>query len=106
MRSEIVGRKLLSEFGRDLYGDDDPTKVFYQERPQQVVKDGDRYVLILKLPFVKKADLDVLKNEDELTIQIGGYRREILLPSALSVLQVGKATLKANELRITFAKGE
>jgi len=102
MRSEIVGRKLLAEFGRDLYGDDDPTKVFYEERPQRVIKDSDAYVLILKLPFVKKAELDILKNEDELTIQIGNYRREILLPSALSLLQVGKATLKANELRITF----
>jgi arsenite-transporting ATPase len=106
MRSEIVGRRLLSEFGRDLYGDDDPTKVFYKERPQQVVKDDHGYVMLLKLPFVKKAELDILKREDDLTIQIGGYRREILLPSALSVLQVGKATLRANELRITFVKGE
>ena len=106
MRSEVVGRKLLAEFGRDLYGDDDPTKIFYEERPQRVIKDGDVYVLILKLPFVKKAELDILKSEDELTIQIGSYRREILLPSALSLLQVDKATLKANELRITFVKGE
>jgi arsenite-transporting ATPase len=106
MRSEIVGQSLLTQLGRDLYGDDDPTKVFYEERAQQVVKDGDGYLLILKLPFVKKAELDILKNEDELTIQIGGYRREILLPSALSLLQVGKATLKANELRITFIKGQ
>jgi len=106
MRSEIVGRKLLAEFGRDLYGNDDPTKVFYGQRAQQVVKDGDAYVLILRLPFVKKAELDVLKDEDELTIQIGGYRREILLPGALSLLQVGKATLEANELRIHFVKGE
>jgi arsenite-transporting ATPase len=106
MRSEIVGHKLLAEFGRDLYGDNDPTKVFYGQRAQQIVKDGDAYVLILRLPFVKKAELDILKDEDELTIQIGGYRREILLPGALSLLQVGKATLKANELRINFVKGE
>lgn len=106
MPSEIVGWRLLAEFGRDLYGDDDPTKVFYEERAQQVIKEGDAYVLILKLPFVKKAELDILKNEDELTIQIGSYRREILLPSALSLLQVDKATLKANELKISFVKGE
>jgi len=106
MRSEIVGPKLLAQLGRDIYGEDDPTKVYYGQRPQQVVKEGAAYVLILKLPFVKKAALNILKNEEQLTIQIGNYRREMLLPSALSLLQVDKATLKANELKITFVKGE
>jgi len=106
MRSEIVGRKLLTQLGQDIYGQQDPTRVYYSQRPQQVIKEGQTYVLVLKLPFVKKSGLDVLKNQDELTIQIGSYRREILLPSTLSLLQVEKATLKANELRITFVKGE
>lgn len=106
MRSEIVGRKLLTQLGQDIYGQQDPTRVYYSQRPQQIIKEGQTYVLVLKLPFVKKAGLDVLKNQDELTIQIGSYRREILLPSTLSLLRVEKATLKANELRITFVKGE
>jgi len=106
MRSEIVGRKLLTQLGQDIYGQQDPTRVYYSQRPQQVIKEGQTYVLVLKLPFVKKAGLDVLKNQDELTIQIGSYRREILLPSTLSLLRVEKATLKTNELRITFVKGE
>jgi arsenite-transporting ATPase len=106
MRSEIVGRKLLAQLGRDIYGGDDPMKVYYGQRPQQVVKDGAAYILILRLPFVKKAELNILKNEEQLTIQIGNYRREILLPIALSLLQVDKATLKANELKITFVKGK
>jgi arsenite-transporting ATPase len=106
MRSEIVGRELLEQLGRDIYGGDDPIGVYYSQRPQEVVKDGDSFVLIIKLPFVKKAELDILKNEDQLTIQIGNYRREILLPGALSLLAVDKAALKANELRITFVKGE
>lgn len=106
MRSEIVGRELLEQLGRDIYGGDDPIRVYYGQRPQEVVKDGDSFVLIIKLPFVKKAELDILKNEDQLTIQIGNYRREILLPGALSLLAVDKAALKANELRITFVKGE
>jgi arsenite-transporting ATPase len=106
MRSEIVGATLLTELGRDIYRADDPIKVYYGQRPQQVVRDGKAYVLVLQLPFVKKAEVEILKNEDELTIQIGNYRRDILLPSSLSLLQVGKATLRANELRITFVKGE
>jgi arsenite-transporting ATPase len=106
MRSEIVGPRLLAELGRDTYGVDDPTKVFYSQKPQQIVKDGDGYILILQVPFVKKSDVEILKNEDELTIQIGNYRRDILLPSSLTLLHVGKATLRTNELRITFIEGQ
>jgi len=106
MRSEIVGHKLLAKVGRDIYGEDDPTTVYFKERPQRITKEGQMYVLVLKLPFVKKAGLEILKNEDELTIQIGNYRRDILLPSVLSLLRVDRATFKANELRITFVKGE
>jgi arsenite-transporting ATPase len=105
MRCEIVGPKLLGQLGLDIYGADDPTKVYYDQRPQQIVKEADAYVLILKLPFVKKAELDILKNENELTIQIGNYRRDILLPSSLGLLDVAKATLEENELRVTFVKG-
>ena len=105
MSSEIVGCELLAELGRDLYGGDDPTKVYCNQRPQQIIREGEDYVLVLQLPFAKKAEVEILKNEDELTIQVGHYRREILLPSALSLLEVETAKLKANELRITFVKG-
>jgi len=105
MRSEIAGRKLLIQLGKDIYGGQDPTKVYCDQRPQQILRDKKAYVLVLKLPFVKKAEVNILKNEHELTIQIGSYRRDILLPSALSPLDVEKATLKADELRITFFKG-
>jgi arsenite-transporting ATPase len=105
MRSEIVGLKRLAQLGTDIYGSDDPANVLYDQKPQQVVKEADAYVLILRLPFVKKAELDILRNEDQLTVRIGNYRREILLPNTLSLLQLGKATLKADELRIAFVKG-
>jgi len=105
MRSEIAGRKLLVQLGKDIYGGQDPTKVYCDQRPQQILRDKQAYMLVLKLPFVKKAEVNILKNEQELTIQIGNYRRDILLPSALSLLDVEKATLKADELRITFFKG-
>jgi arsenite-transporting ATPase len=106
MRSEIVGLKLLAQLGRGIYRDDDPTKIYYKGRPQRITKQGQTHILLLKLPFVKKADLEVLKNEDELTIQIGNYRRDILLPSFLSLLRIDQAKLTGSELKITFVEGE
>ncbi|MBN2271813.1 MAG: ArsA family ATPase [Sedimentisphaerales bacterium] len=106
MRSEIVGAKQLARLGADIYGNDDPVKVYYDQKPQQIIKGQDGYVLVLQLPFVKKGGLDILRNEDQLTVRIGNYRREILLPATLCLLEVGKATLEENELRISFIKGE
>lgn len=106
MRSEIVGTKRLSRLGKYIYGSDDPSKIYYDQRPQQVISEQDGYVLIIQLPFAKKASLDILRNEDQLTVRIGNYRREILLPATLSLLQIGKAKLESNELRIAFVKGE
>ncbi|MHC4282818.1 MAG: ArsA family ATPase [Planctomycetota bacterium] len=106
MRSEIIGTKRLSRLGKYIYNNDDPTKIYYDQRPQQVIKEQDGYVLVLQLPFVKKAGLDILRNEDQLTVRIGNYQREILLPATLSLLQIGKAKLESNELRIAFVKGD
>ncbi|MHC4691210.1 MAG: ArsA family ATPase [Planctomycetota bacterium] len=106
MRSEIVGTKRLSRLGKYIYGSDDPSRIYYDQIPQQVITEQDGYVLVIQLPFVKKAGLDILRNEDQLTVRIGNYRREILLPATLSLLQIGKAKLESNELRISFVKGE
>lgn len=106
MRSEIVGAAGLTQLGESIYGGDDPTRVFYNQIPQRVVKEQDTYVLILKLPFVEKAELDILRNEDQLTVRIGNYRREILLPATLSLLTIGEATLESNELRVSFIQGD
>jgi len=105
MRSEIVGHTSLERLGTDIYGGDDPVRVYYEGNPQRIVKEDDGYAMVIRLPFAKKAHLEVLKNEDQLTIQIGNYRREVLLPGALALLKVGKATFEANELKVTFVKG-
>jgi arsenite-transporting ATPase len=105
MRSEIVGLELLQQLARNIYGGNDPIRVYYEESPQRIIKEDKGYVMILKLPFVKKAHLEILKNEEQLTIQIGNYRREVLLPSTLGLLDVGKATFENNELRVVFVKG-
>jgi len=106
MRSEVIGSSSLAQLAKHIYGADDPIKIYYEEKPQKITREGKDYMLILKLPFVKKADLTVLKNEDQLTIQIGNYRREIILPSALALLDIKKAKFEETELKISFKKGE
>jgi hypothetical protein len=41
---------------------------------------------------------------DEMVVQVGDYKRNLILPRALATLQVGGARLENGELRITFIR--
>jgi arsenite/tail-anchored protein-transporting ATPase len=44
----------------------------------------------------------LLQTGDELVVQVGNYKRNLILPRALAMLQVGGARLDAGELSINF----
>ena len=52
------GLEDLSRLGRALFGDDDPTRVFYRGATQQLEKDGDGHILTLPLPHVELVKCD------------------------------------------------
>ena len=103
MRSEIVGMAPLLRLAKSIYADEDPTKIYYDGTPQKITREGKKYVLRLSLPFAKKADLEVLKNEEQLILRVGSYRRDLFLPGALALLTIEKASFESGELRISFA---
>ena len=103
MRSEIVGMAPLLRLAKSIYGGEDPTKIYYDGTPQKITREGKKYVLRLSLPFAKKADLEVLKNEEQLILRVGSYRRDLFLPGALALLTIEKASFESGELRISFA---
>ena len=47
---EMVGVDRLSELARELFGDRDPGDVFFVGQTQQIVEEGDDFVLRLPLP--------------------------------------------------------
>ena len=46
--------------------------------------EGDVAVLRLPIPFAEKAEIDLKKVGDELVVSVGGEKRTIILPAALS----------------------
>ena len=91
--------------GSHIYGEDDPSQVYYRGFTQQITNSGGKRVLNLKLPFTSKEDLDVIENNDEVTIQVGQYRRNIFLPRALVGLGVDEARMDGDNLEIVFRSG-
>jgi arsenite-transporting ATPase len=67
-----------------------------------VEREGDDYVLVLSLPGVRRADVDVARRGDDLLVDVAGERRAVRLPSGLRRCVVTAAAVRADALRVTF----
>jgi arsenite-transporting ATPase len=102
-KREIVGFELLTILGNDIYGGKDPTKAFYKEKPMEIKKVGKKqYTLRLKLPFLKKGEIDLKQIGDELVIKVGWFKRNIVLPDTLVGLGIKGARFEQEDLIIKF----
>ena len=101
---EAVGLEMLGQTAGALFAEDDPLALFYDGQSHTVQKDQEGYVLDIALPFGQKGKIDVIKRGDELTMRIGAYRRNIILPTVLARLSPGTARLEDRTLRIPFAE--
>lgn len=105
-KDEVVGVERLREFATILYGEDDPTKVYWRGKAQQVEKlDGGGYLLRLPLPFVERGDLDLTLLGDELVVRVGQHKRNLILPRLLVGLETAGAKFEGDELVVRFVKG-
>jgi len=101
---EIVGKNLLNKIAKRIYRAEDPTRFFFSEKPISIERVMDGFDLLLKLPFVKKTDLDLYQNGEELYIQVGNFKRTILVPHSLLNYAIGDAKFEEEKLRISFRK--
>lgn len=101
---EVVGLPMLARMGAAVYGDRDPATIFYTGRPQEVKaqRGGKGYVLSLPLPLVNKSDINLLQSGDELIVQVGWYKRNIILPRVLTNLSPNGAHFEDGRLVINF----
>jgi arsenite-transporting ATPase len=100
---DVHGIDMLRRLGEALYGDRNPAEIMSKGISHEIVPD-DRggYRLKVPLPFADKADLDLYRSADELTLRVGPYRRNIVLPYALWSLEIGDARFEEAALNIHF----
>ncbi len=100
---EVLGIEELGKLGETIFGEKDPTQVFYRGAVQEVTRQGDMYVLRLPLPHVEMDKVVMTKRGDEMIIEIGNFKRDITLPSVLANQEatVAKFVNKALEIHFT-----
>jgi arsenite-transporting ATPase len=100
---EVVGFEVLRQLGSALYRDADPTQHFYRGRPYSVVRDDGAYILSVELPFTERDQISLSRHADELVIDLGGWRRNLVLPRALIEAKALGAKFEDHVLKIRFA---
>jgi arsenite-transporting ATPase len=105
---EITGTERLNALAQVLYGDSDPTARMADGTAHRIEKsaDGSGYTLIVPLPFADRTDMDLYRSRDELTLRVGPYRRNIVLPYALWELDIADAKFVESALTIRFIHHE
>jgi len=99
---EVVGPQMLDRLAAELFAAEAPEQVLHTELAQELWMDGDAAILSLPIPFSEKADIDLKKVGDELIVAVGGEKRTIILPSALSDRRPSGASFEQGTLRVTF----
>ncbi len=106
LEREVVGTEGLREMAQRLFGDDDPTQIYYAAVAQEVRASDSEYVLSLGMPFVEREAISLSQRGDELSIKVGVYKRQVLLPRVLAGRRAVSAKMDGERLTIYFAKGE
>src|SRR5215831_4227753 len=99
---EVIGIPQLEELARAIFGDLDPTQVFYRGPIQEVMRQGDTYVLRLPLPHIEMDKVVMTKKGDEMIVEIGTFKRDITLPSVLANQEAKLARFVNKALEIHF----
>jgi arsenite-transporting ATPase len=90
---EMIGPARLRQLAEGLWGERDPTSVFWRGPVQEIVERGEAYLLRLPLPHVEMDKVEMTKRGDELFITIGNFKRELILPYVLASRQATTARL-------------
>lgn len=99
---EMVGTADLAQVGEALFCEEDPSHFFYRGRPYRVRTEGGLHVLEVALPFTTRDEVALSRNGDELLLEVGGWRRTLVLPRALVDAPTKGATMEDGIMRVLF----
>jgi arsenite-transporting ATPase len=103
---EIGGISLAARAAREIFGDKDPTDVYYKEKPFEIAKHAGEYRLTIHLPFAEKGDVDLWVKGDDLILRVEKVKRSIRLPRSLAGRELKHARLEEGRFVITFGGGK
>ncbi|NOU84692.1 AAA family ATPase [Paenibacillus sp. LMG 31460] len=106
MPLEVVGKEMLERVAAAAFHERECGAILHRGIIEEVKKTEGGYELRISLPFTEKKQLQLNQKGDELTLQVGSYRRIVALPRVLMGRQVEAARLADGILTIHFGPNE
>lgn len=100
--TEVVGVEILERMADEVFKKENPAEIKYKGRTQQVIKEGEDYILVIAMPFMSKEELSLNQKGDQLIIKAGAVKRNITLPRTLLECSIKKAKFDEETLKIWF----
>jgi len=104
MNKEVFGKEMLLKMASAAFTGRDCGAVLYEGRAEEIRRTEYGYELRIAIPFADKGQIRLRQNGDELTLQVGSYKRLLTLPRVLMNLNVESARLEEGCLSVRFAK--
>ena len=105
MSTELVGPEKLDLMAEMIFGDSDPIEVYADESPMRFLTADGIDEMRLKMPFVKKANIELFKGESgTLVVHVGSQKRTVSLPATLVDAEVLGAELDGEELIVKLKR--
>lgn len=105
MSTELRGPEKLDLLAEMIFGDSDPSETYADESPMRFESENGIDRLIMKMPFVKKDDIEMFRGDnDVLIIQIGSHKKTVTLPLTLKDADILDAELVDGELTVRLKR--
>ena len=108
MKEELQGIEMLKQHNYHIFGSDDPSRIFFNEKVYSIEENDDSITLVLKIPFAKNALLDIQKKSDELMITLehdrGILANIIILPFAAVTMNLVSSKIINNQLVVVLKR--
>ena len=107
--SELMNVPKLEKAANELFGEEDPTKIYHKGKPMVVNKHSEREVeVVLNVPYVSKENMEVERVGEELVVYLntdmGKIGLIIPLPTITYMMSLKKAKLINGKLHLVFMK--
>ena len=102
----MFGLERLQTVGLNIYGEENPTSLFYKAKPYHFIERNNGYLLSIHLPFLEDQDVKVRQNGDELIIEAKNRRRNLFLPKFLGYYTVVSSQMMDGRLLVRFENNQ
>jgi arsenite/tail-anchored protein-transporting ATPase len=100
---EIYGLEALGALAEEVFGEEKPLRVFFRGAAHEILANNGGYEVVFNLPLLEKGNVDLSKKGAELLVQVGGYKRNVLLPNSMVRLKAAGARIEGDKLRVRLA---